>query len=512
LREALLTAVTRGVIYIRVSSAEQVDNLSLETQEARCRDYCQRNGIEVVQVFKEPGVSAKTTDRPAFKEMVGYCLNKRKNRIDAVVVYDITRFSRSTGDFYQVRGQFRQFGIVLRSATQQIDETPEGNFMATMIAAQGQYDNEKKGQRSIEGMKAALAKGRWTHQPPTGYLKTPPKTAPSLIRDPKRAGAVRMAFEMAALGMHSRQEIRDRIDATGFLTPRGKRLSVQTLAKILENPIYCGWMEVRRWSVRQKGDFDPIISEEIYNRVNPRKSVGTKIPRAHQKDNADFPLRRFITCTRCGKKISGSWSTSRRAKKYPYYSCPRCKGTGIRKEELERRFQGLLSLYKPKPGAVRLFLEVVRDLYGELRADSAKTAAALSERVAALKNRQNVLVDALIEGKISQDVYQGQEARRVREVEEAERELAQCAGSPEDVEKIIRFADKFFSGLDQTWPGLDLRQKQVFQSAIFPAGLTFDGKELRTPEIPLIFNVIAHAKRGKSSMASPGGFEPPLPP
>ena len=52
-----------GIIYCRVSSKEQVDGTSLESQEAACRDYAHRNGIEVVKVFIERGESAKFADR-----------------------------------------------------------------------------------------------------------------------------------------------------------------------------------------------------------------------------------------------------------------------------------------------------------------------------------------------------------------------------------------------------------------------------------------------------------------
>lgn len=34
----------KAFIYTRVSSEEQVSNLSLDVQEKTCRDYCARNG------------------------------------------------------------------------------------------------------------------------------------------------------------------------------------------------------------------------------------------------------------------------------------------------------------------------------------------------------------------------------------------------------------------------------------------------------------------------------------
>ena len=52
-----------AVIYVRVSTKEQTENLSLPTQLRACEEYCRRQGYEVVERFHEEGESAKTTDR-----------------------------------------------------------------------------------------------------------------------------------------------------------------------------------------------------------------------------------------------------------------------------------------------------------------------------------------------------------------------------------------------------------------------------------------------------------------
>jgi len=45
----------KAVIYLRVSTEEQVDNFSLGTQEEICKKEATRRGFEVVQVFREEG-------------------------------------------------------------------------------------------------------------------------------------------------------------------------------------------------------------------------------------------------------------------------------------------------------------------------------------------------------------------------------------------------------------------------------------------------------------------------
>ena len=62
-----------AVIYIRVSTKEQTENLSLPTQLRACEQYCQREGYQVLERFKEEGESAKTTDRTELQKLLKYC-------------------------------------------------------------------------------------------------------------------------------------------------------------------------------------------------------------------------------------------------------------------------------------------------------------------------------------------------------------------------------------------------------------------------------------------------------
>ena len=60
----------RVAIYTRVSSEEQVQGTSLESQETICRQFADRNGYDVAAVFTDRGESAKTTDRKEFQAFI----------------------------------------------------------------------------------------------------------------------------------------------------------------------------------------------------------------------------------------------------------------------------------------------------------------------------------------------------------------------------------------------------------------------------------------------------------
>ena len=90
------------VIYVRVSSKDQVLGFSLDSQEKVCREFSKRSGHDVLQVFREEGESAKTTDRTELQKMLRFC-EKNKKQIGRVVIYKVDRMSRVVSDYLALK-------------------------------------------------------------------------------------------------------------------------------------------------------------------------------------------------------------------------------------------------------------------------------------------------------------------------------------------------------------------------------------------------------------------------
>src|SRR5438034_9803910 len=88
-----LPGMVGAVIYIRVSTKEQTENLSLPTQLKACEEYCQRQGFEVLERFREERESAKSADRTELQNLLKYC-RIHKGKVHFVVVFNLTRFAR----------------------------------------------------------------------------------------------------------------------------------------------------------------------------------------------------------------------------------------------------------------------------------------------------------------------------------------------------------------------------------------------------------------------------------
>ena len=209
-----------AVIYVRVSTKEQTENLSLPTQLRACEEYCRRQGYDVLERFHEEGESAKTTDRSQLQALLKYC-RTHKGKVHFVVVYNLTRFAREKYDHFALRAHLKSLGISLRSATEPIDDTSTGKLMEGVLAAFAQFDNDVRSDRTRAGMKAALELGRWTFPAPLGYLNAPKWSNTSLVHDPERGPLVRQAFEDLATGQYTKQEVIARATEAGLRSRKG---------------------------------------------------------------------------------------------------------------------------------------------------------------------------------------------------------------------------------------------------------------------------------------------------
>ncbi|PYR29769.1 MAG: hypothetical protein DMF90_29110 [Acidobacteria bacterium] len=131
---AKLRPMIGAVIYVRVSTKEQTENLSLPTQLRACEEYCRREGYEVVERFREEGESAKTADRTELQKLLNFC-RTHKGKVHFVIVYNLTRFAREKYDHFALRALLKSLGISLRSVTEPIDDTSTGKLMEGVLAA-----------------------------------------------------------------------------------------------------------------------------------------------------------------------------------------------------------------------------------------------------------------------------------------------------------------------------------------------------------------------------------------
>src|SRR3989344_6274529 len=121
----------KAIIYLRVSTEEQVDNFSLDTQEEICRREAEKKGYEIIEVFREEGRSAKTIlGRPVLISLLEYC-RKNKTKIQAVFAYRLDRISRQTADYLAIRKKLLEQDVSIISSTEPTGDSPTEKLVET---------------------------------------------------------------------------------------------------------------------------------------------------------------------------------------------------------------------------------------------------------------------------------------------------------------------------------------------------------------------------------------------
>jgi len=500
-----------AVIYIRVSTQEQVENLSLETQEVRCREFCQKRGWTPICVFREEGRSAKTTRRDEFQRMLRYCKG-RKNGVGYIVVYDLSRFARNMFDQLEAERDLRESGVRLESVMEPAEDTADGRFHRNMLAAWHQFDNDRRAERTVVGMTQAAKLGRFPFKAPVGYINVSQSKGHNLILDPDRAPLVAKAFELFATGSYNRAEVLEKVTSLGLRTQKGQPLSDSTFHRLLENPIYAGLVVIPKWNLRFEGVFEPIVTPHLFNTVQDLMQDRKVVAKAYSRNNSEFPLRVFVRCGVCGAPLTGGFSSGK--KKYPYYRCRRakCRLGNLNRDDLEAKFIHLLKCLTPAPKLVAEFVSVVSSEWKRRQGDVEVEYDAVERRLAKARERKNRLIDLRIDGDIDQQTYGEQDKRLSQEIEAAGQELRRVESQFLDLDGVLAFAQKIVISPARLWLESSVDQQQRLQQTFFPEGLTFDGEEFRTRASSSFFDMLRGIIEDESHLASPTGFEPVLSP
>jgi len=129
------------ISYIRVSTVRQVKGHSLKYQKEAIEQYCKINNLNIMQQYKDAGVSA-FKERKQFERAFARTLTDKA--ISGIVVYDLTRFGRSDDELIINRKKLVDAGKTFYSVKENIDiTTPEGKMHFDMISVFAEYHRNK---------------------------------------------------------------------------------------------------------------------------------------------------------------------------------------------------------------------------------------------------------------------------------------------------------------------------------------------------------------------------------
>jgi DNA invertase Pin-like site-specific DNA recombinase len=495
------------IVYCRVSSERQKrEGSGLDSQEHRCAQYCQLNGYgEPVQVFRDSFTGAGDfMARPAMRQLIEY-LDKSPHIQYVIVFDDLKRLARDVTAHLQLRQAFKVRGATVECPNFTFEGTPEGAFVETVIAAQGELEREQNKRQVIQKQVSRLSSGYWSFPSPKGY-KMKMTEAGNVCFPTEEGEILREGLE----GFAYKKFVRT-IDLVRFLQDKGfysKKVHadkhLERMKAIILDPFYAGFIECEKWDIkRMKGKHQALISEEIYY-ANVKRICGEARDAFIRQDiREDFPLRGLVYCSACDKKMTAYFSKSKTGKKHPYYSCQR-KGCSLRSKTIkmdliDEGFKGLVDKNKPKPELMSIASQMFEELWKEEMGGLTKRVNATERRKERLEQEIAALADESIgtQNQIVKKQYQKRIEEKSIELEEIEEHL----GKKLDYSVPYRTSYDSITGMIKSpykiWEKGTAKQKQELFSFMFDDKIVYVHEEgYRTPEKSCLYKLFDQIEAG----------------
>ncbi len=510
--------VKRAVIYCRVSSRKQASEGSgLESQEHRCREYAASKGYMVDAVFPDDvSGGGDFMKRPGMVALLAY-LDAKPDEHYVVIFDDLKRYARDVEFHLKLRRIMAERGATRECLNFRFEDTPEGKFIETMLAAQGELEREQNGRQVIQKMKARIERGYWVFHAPIGYrYEKCRQGGKRLVPDEPAASVIREALEGYAVGRFETQVEVKRFLESQPLYHRGKDGLVHPsrVTELLERVVYAGYVEAPMWKVSlREGQHEGLITYQTYLRNQERLKQGSRVP-ARRDINADFPLRGYVLCDECHVPLRGGWSKGKK-QHHPYYLCQNkncnCYGKSIRRADMEGAFETMLRRLEPGHGLTDLLKTMVIDAWGQ-RMDQAKHIKAGVEReLADLDKQIDILADRIVESQSSAAITAYE--RKIASLEKQKLEMRDRAVNHTQPKatlgQVLEHALGFVQNPWKLWQSGDLTIRKLVLRMVFAERLRYiRGIGYRTPKTTLPFKYLEQFHNVKMGVVEGNGPSP----
>jgi len=212
----------KAIGYVRVSTEGQVrDGVSLDMQREKVKAWANLHDAELISIYADEGVSGSKTDRDGLR----HAIDTVKEHKAVLVVYSISRFSRSTIHTLAIAEELKKSGCKLVSIQENIDtETPAGRLAFRMLASCSEFEREQLSERTREGMAHKRSQGFRIGSIPHGYKDDNGK----LIPDETEQKIIRLVNKLRQEGLSLRQ-ISKRLEARKVFNRNNKPFNPKSI-------------------------------------------------------------------------------------------------------------------------------------------------------------------------------------------------------------------------------------------------------------------------------------------
>lgn len=419
----------RAVGYCRFSSENQQDGFSIEAQQKAIREFCDKEGYELLRFYVDEAKTGTTTEgRTSFLEMLS---DSKKGEFQLVIVHKLDRFARNRVDSAVSKKVLKDNGVVLISVLEKLDNSPESIILESVLEGMSEYYSENLSREVKKGMRIAGSMGRILGSIPFGYIADKDKKF-QLVED--EAKIVRYFFNHFAAGVPLVTLVNESM-RLGYKTRKGNYFSSPAIRSILANSLYTG--DYRFGKTIYPGVVPVIIDKELFAKAQThfRPHVTPK-----NKGVVYLLTGRVFHC--CGAPMVG-YKSIKKGQEYYYYRCKNKEpGAFIKKKSLEDTAINCLLKFLSSDEIIG---DVTKTINKTIKnASKGQDINSLKKEYRAYEEKQNKLLDVYLSGVIDKDAYSLKKAELDLQMKNVDRKIKSCLVSSKMTPSVIKGAFEYY--------------------------------------------------------------------
>lgn len=453
------------VFYGRVSTEHEAQLAALENQMQWYEDQATYHpNWTVLDKYIDEGITGtQAKKRPAFMQMIE---DAKQGEFDLIVTREVCRFARNTVDTLVMTRQLKNYGVEVYFVEDNIwTMDGDGELRLTIMATLAQEESRKISERVRAGQKISRDNGVLYG---SGNIIGYDRVDGTYVINEEQAETVQMIFDLYLEGLGETKickELcrRQRKDGHGNVS-----WSVSKISRILRNATYMGYkcylksysnnyLEQKRIKnldestyLYVKGDFEPIISEEVFKRCEEiRKSRTTKMivnkgERTYGKKASQDVWLRKLRCA-CGSTFrKNKWRKNQRGDTVFGYQCYNQVNNGSKsfreKNGLDTEgYCGIRmigdwkldlmakkifeTIWTDRKSAVIEAYKLLQECYQSDNNKNTATISAIQGKLSRATARMDNLIAMRADGEISKEQFQGMRKKAETEIAALNEEL-----------------------------------------------------------------------------------------
>lgn len=451
------------IIYTRVSSKEQEEGYSLDTQLNSINAFKDQRKLNCIAYFGGKFESASKAERKEFDRMIQFA-RKSKDKISYILVAHTDRFDRRGANAIYIADTLRGESIRILSVNNPVDTfTPEGKFSQNIQFIVSEFDNDQRRLKCGNGMRDMLLDGFWPGRVPLGYDQKGHGDK-QVITVNEIGKLLRKAFQWKAENKYNNLQIIEKLKSLGVTLKKSQ------ISRMFSNPFYCGIISHNMLQGKVvEGKHEKLISKELFMQIN---EMGSKNPKGKMaKEFKYVPLKHFMKCHECGTPFSGYIV---RKKNLWYYKCNKvgCK-LNRSANELNKKFEGFLENFQIDPKYIAPLKDEFFRLAGIAQQENKANEVQFKTQLTELNKRIELTEEKFILNDITKEQYDKYSQKYKAEKSKILEEMEAMRLDLSNLEKSITKYCNLLMNLPSLWASGNYHQKAEIQNLMFPAGILY---------------------------------------